>query len=145
MPGYKWVRYTGARYCTPGMITAGRDHDGSNLVVGRAHHQGDLLPAKAKPEHGVAYVAYGGREHTKHDFEILMPAEFKWVPSRHGQVQPGAVEAGRTSSGELLYVGRCFRNGVPAVGKIQPSHGCLYIPYNGEEISYREYEVLVQH
>lgn len=69
--GYKWVRFTGARYCSPGMIIVGRDHDGSNIVVGRAHHQGDLLPAKAKPENGIAYVSYGGQEHAKHDFEVL--------------------------------------------------------------------------
>ncbi|XP_044578754.1 natterin-3-like [Cotesia glomerata] len=145
MPGYKWVRYSGARYWTPGMITIGRDLDGAHLVVGRAHHHGDLLPAKAKPEHGVAYVAHGGAEHIKHDFEILMPAEFHWIPSRHGQVPPGAVEGGRTSNGEVLFVGRAHHNGTPCVGKIHPSHGSLYIPYNGEEIPYKEYEVLVQH
>ena len=48
----------------------GRDLDGSNLVIGRAKHEGDILPAKVKPEHGVAYVAHGGREHMKHDFEV---------------------------------------------------------------------------
>ena len=52
------------------MVTVGRDHDGANLVVGRAKHAGDLLPAKAKPEHGVAYVSYDGLEHMKHDFEV---------------------------------------------------------------------------
>lgn len=68
--GYKWVKYTGARYIVPGMILIGRDLDGSSLVVGRAYHHGDLIPAKAKPEHGVAYCSYGGAEHTKHDFEV---------------------------------------------------------------------------
>lgn len=68
--GYKWVKYTGARYFIPGMIFVGKDLDGMNLVVGRALHQGDMLPAKVKPEHGVAYVSYGGNEHIKHDFEV---------------------------------------------------------------------------
>ena len=70
--GYKWVRYSGARYCVPGMVSIGRDLDGTNLVVGRAVHQGDVLPAKAKPEHGVAYVCHGGQEHAKNDFEVLI-------------------------------------------------------------------------
>ena len=52
------------------MVTVGRDHDGAKFVVGRAKHAGDLLPAKAKPEHGVAYVSYDGLEHIKHDFEV---------------------------------------------------------------------------
>lgn len=68
--GYKWVRYTGARYFVPGMISVGKDLDGMILVVGRAYHNGDILPAKVKPEHGVAYVAHGGKEHMKHEFEV---------------------------------------------------------------------------
>lgn len=70
--GYKWVRYTGARYFVPGMISVGKDLDGMILVVGRAYHNGDMLPAKVKPEHGVAYVAYGGKEHMKHEFEVKL-------------------------------------------------------------------------
>ncbi|XP_012288072.1 natterin-4 isoform X2 [Orussus abietinus] len=126
------------------MVSIGRDTDGANLVVGRAMHQGDILPAKAKPEHGIAYVSYHGAEHVKHDFEILMPADFLWVPARNGDVPETAVKAGKTVEGEPLYVGRVFHNGVPVAGKIHRSHGVLYIPYGGEEISYREYEVLVQ-
>ncbi|XP_033211543.1 uncharacterized protein LOC117169324 [Belonocnema kinseyi] len=144
MPGYKWVRYSGARCIVPKMITVGRDLDGSNLVIGRATHHGDLLPAKVKPEHGVAYVSYGGQEHAKHDFEILMPACIHWVPSRNGIVPHGSVEVGSTSTGETLYVGRVLHNGVMTSGKIQPSHHCLYIPYDGHEISYKDYEILVQ-
>lgn len=52
------------------MITVGRDEDGAQLVVARARHHGDMLPAKGKPEHGVAYVSYGGAEVMKHDFEV---------------------------------------------------------------------------
>ncbi|XP_032669896.1 natterin-3-like isoform X2 [Odontomachus brunneus] len=128
------------------MISIGRDLDGSNLVVGRANHQGDMIPAKVKPDHNVAYVAHGGAEHTKHNFEVLIraPPVFNWVRSKNGNVPPNAVEAGRTSSGEMLYVGRAHHNRVPCVGKVHRSHGCLYIPYDGKEISYRDYEVLVQ-
>ncbi|XP_054010791.1 natterin-4-like [Hylaeus anthracinus] len=145
MTGYKWVPFTGARHVVPEMIKVGQDLDGCTLVVGRASHHGDILPAKVKPEHGVAYVCYEGREHMKHDFEILMPAEFRWVHSGHGRVPENAVEAGRTVQGEVLYVGRAYHNGIPCMGKIHRSHGVLYVPYEGREISYRDYEVLVQY
>lgn len=52
------------------LISIGRDLDGMNLVVGRAVHMGDTLPAKVKPDHSVAYVCHGGTEITKHDFEV---------------------------------------------------------------------------
>ncbi|XP_035741905.1 uncharacterized protein LOC118450321 isoform X2 [Vespa mandarinia] len=125
MPGYKWVHYPhGPERChwQPNMITIGRDLDGMNLVVGRARHNGDVLPAKVKPDHSVAYVCHDGNEHMKHEFEILMPADFKWIPSGHGHVPENAVEAGRTINGEVLYVGRTYHNGIPCVGK---SCSCL--------------------
>ncbi|KAL2738914.1 natterin-3-like [Vespula squamosa] len=145
--GYKWVHYpNGPERCRwqPNMITIGRDLDGMNLVVGRARHHGDVLPAKVKPDHSVAYVCHNGNEHMKHEFEILMPTDFKWIPSGHGHVPENAVEAGRTVNGEVLFVGRTYHNGVPCVGKVQRSHGVLYIPYDGQEIPFRQYEVLVQ-
>ncbi|XP_011263785.1 uncharacterized protein LOC105255934 [Camponotus floridanus] len=144
MPGYKWTRWPAPYADSRMLISIGRDMDGMNLVVGRAMHQGDMLPAKVKPDHGVAYVSYGGAEYTKHDFEVLMPAHFNWIRSGHGHVPEHAVEAGRTTSGEMLYVGRTFHNGIPCVGKVQRSHGVMYIPFDGKEIPCREYEVLVQ-
>lgn len=70
--GCKWVKYSGDHNVEPEMLVIGHDLDGFALVVGRAYHQGDLLPAKVKPQHGVAYVSYDGVEHTKHDFEVIL-------------------------------------------------------------------------
>lgn len=53
------------------------------------------------------------------------------------------LATGKTLDGENLYMGRCLHEGTLTPGKIQPSHGCLYIPFNGEEISVKEYDVLV--
>ncbi|KAM0736495.1 hypothetical protein ACS0PU_006144 [Formica fusca] len=144
MPGYRWTRWPAPYADSRMLISIGRDMDGTNLVVGRAMHHGDVLPAKVKPDHGVAYVCYGGVEHTKHDFEVLMPAHFNWIRTGHGHVPEHAVEAGKTANGEMLYVGRTYHNGIPCVGKIQRSHGVMYIPFDGKEIPYKEYEVLVQ-
>lgn len=47
-----------------------------------------------------------------------MPAHFNWIRTGHGHVPEHAVEAGKTASGEMLYVGRTYHNGIPCVGKV---------------------------
>lgn len=61
----------------------------------------------------------------------------------NGTIPSGAIMIGKTMDGEPLYMGRCLYEGTQTPGKVQESHGCLYIPFNGEEISVTEYEVLV--
>lgn len=39
----------------PDAVEGGRD-GGETIFVARARHEGDLIPAKLKPSHGVAYV-----------------------------------------------------------------------------------------
>lgn len=51
-------------------VIAGHDIDGSPIYVGRAYHEGDLIPAKTIPNKHVAYVPYGGMEVAKHDFQV---------------------------------------------------------------------------
>lgn len=55
----------------------------------------------------------------------------------------GAVEMGCTADGEKLYMGRAIHGGAQTPGKLQSSHGCLYIPFAGAEVLMTEYEVLV--
>ncbi|KZC08966.1 hypothetical protein WN55_11429 [Dufourea novaeangliae] len=102
-----------------------------------------MLPAKVMPDKNVAYVSHNGEEHPKYDYEVLCLGEFAWEFRSNGDVPSDAVIAGKTSDGEPLYVGRVLHNGSQTVGKIQPSHGCLYIPFDGEELSFKDYEVLV--
>lgn len=63
--------------------------------------------------------------------------------SGSGHVPNGAVVAGNTSSGEQLYVGRAQVGGSLMTGKIQPSHNCIYVPFDGTEHSISQYEVLI--
>uniref|UniRef100_A0A1B6J6I1 Uncharacterized protein n=1 Tax=Homalodisca liturata TaxID=320908 RepID=A0A1B6J6I1_9HEMI len=51
-------------------LPGGRDVDGTPLYVGRAMHEGDLLPAKVRADGMTAYVSYGGREFPEHQFEV---------------------------------------------------------------------------
>lgn len=67
-----------------------------------------------------------------------------WLPGSHGSVPSSAVAGGNTSSGEPLYIGRIAYDGAVTVGKIHVSHGSLYIPFAGNEVPFKEYEVLVE-
>jgi len=139
--GLRWIPASG-RNLPPQAILAGHDTDGDAIYVGRAHHEGDLLPAKVVINKGQGYVAWGGQEHVKHSFEVLCGEGYNWVGSASGHVPPNAVDAGQTSSGERLYIGRGSHHGSLTPGKVQPSHHCLYIPYGGQEVRLSNYEVL---
>ncbi|XP_029035591.1 natterin-3-like [Osmia bicornis bicornis] len=143
MPAYRWVHRNARQGVPDTAVSAGHDSDGTTIYVGRAYHEGDMLPAKVIPEKNIAYVCYEGKEYGKHDFEVLCRSEFSWEVCSNGSVPSNAVVAGQTSGGEPLYVGRVFHDGSQTVGKVHPTHGCLYIPYAGTELSFQEYEVLV--
>lgn len=125
-------------------ILAGNDVDGSPIYVGKAYHEGDLIPAKVIPSKNVAYVSHNGAEHPKQQYEVLCNGNVSWVPSGHGQYLHNAVVGGNTASGEPLYIGRVHHMGSLTPGKIHPSHQSLYIPFNGGEVPFKNYEILTE-
>lgn len=52
----------------PNAVLGGFDNE--NLYVGRAQHEGGVLPGKVVSSHGVCYVAWGGAEHGKPEYEV---------------------------------------------------------------------------
>lgn len=126
----------------PHAVVGGRDTDGAQIYVGRASHEGDLIPCKVIPSKQVAYISHNGAEIAKPSFEILVGSDVSWNRERNGKVPSGAFAAGRTSTGETLYIGRVEHNRSITIGKVHQTHGCLYIPYGGQELSFKEYEVL---
>lgn len=138
-----WVSTNVYSALPPLAVVAGHDSDQDPIYVGRAVHNGDVLPAKVIPNKQQAYVAWGGEEINKHDVEILTGHNYCWVSASNGSVPPHALRVGRTSDGEPLYVGRGYFAGSLTPGKVHPSHGCLYIPYGGAEQRLEAYEVLV--
>jgi hypothetical protein len=73
-----------------GATVCGHDKDGTNLYVGRAFHQGDMLPAKIAPSHGCAYVSYNGVEYGVKQYEVRFHITLKdWRYSASGRI-PGA-------------------------------------------------------
>lgn len=119
--------------------------DGSPLYVGRAYHAGYLIAAKVSPSKGVACVAYYGKEYRKYYYDVLVGEGYHWVPDNYGHVPPKAVSSGPQNSGETTYIGRAKYMNSLVIGKIHQSHGCLYIPFAGKEVSIRNYEVLVRY
>jgi len=116
---------------------------GDQLYIARATHEGDLIPGKLHPGHGVCYISWGGAEHGHSEYEVLCSGGGQWVPVTDNAIPPNAVPGGETADGEPLFIGRATHEGTITVGKVQPSHGCCYIPYGGEEVAYKEYEVFV--
>uniref|UniRef100_A0A1A9UST0 DUF3421 domain-containing protein n=1 Tax=Glossina austeni TaxID=7395 RepID=A0A1A9UST0_GLOAU len=121
-------------------VQAGYDVDGDPIYVGRILRRGEMLPVKVIPNKGRAYAAWDGAEHVTEEAELLRV----WMPSIGGIIPAHAIRLGRTLEGEPLYVGRCMWNGSLIPGKIQPSHGCLYFPFDGAELRTEQYEVLVE-
>ncbi|KAH8018429.1 hypothetical protein HPB51_006051 [Rhipicephalus microplus] len=139
----QWVMCHGS-HIPDGAVPGGED-DGETIYVGRALHDGDVLPGKVVPSHSCCYVSHARAEHSYSSYQVLISddPDMAWVPASEGSVPTGAIQGGMTSSGEPLYIGRTFHEGTLTIGKVHPSHNCLYIPYGGDEHHYTDYEVLV--
>uniref|UniRef100_A0A1L8DYN2 Putative farnesoic acid 0-methyl transferase n=2 Tax=Nyssomyia neivai TaxID=330878 RepID=A0A1L8DYN2_9DIPT len=135
-----WVPASGGSV-PDGAVLGG--HDGEQLYVARARYGGGLIPGKLVPSHGVCYVAWGGGENSVSDYEVLCGGG-SWIPVSGDAIPPNALPGGETEEGEPLFIGRANHEGTITVGKVQPSHGCVYIPYGGEELKYDQYEIFVQ-
>ncbi|RUS25386.1 hypothetical protein BC938DRAFT_472244 [Jimgerdemannia flammicorona] len=89
-----------------------------------------------------ARFAYGTKEESKDVYDILVITPMTspthlWVEDSDGHVPSGAVQVGH------CFVGRTKRNGSTIYGKVVPSQGVLYYPFNGQELNVKNYEVLI--
>lgn len=66
---YSWAPCS-AGDVPPHALKVGKDLDGGNVYLGRARHEGDLIPAKVAPNHGGAFVPWGCKEHSKFEYEV---------------------------------------------------------------------------
>lgn len=62
-----WVHAEGGEI-PPNAVKGG--HDNEDQYVGRARHEGALIPGKIVASHGVCYVPWGGVEHGKNEYEV---------------------------------------------------------------------------
>ncbi|XP_070492546.1 uncharacterized protein [Chironomus tepperi] len=134
-----WVPVSGSDI--PDNALNGGEDNGETQYVGRAHHEGALLPGKAVKSHGVCYVAWGGGEHGKETYEVLV-GNGNWVPTSGDNIPPNALPGGESEEGEPLFIGRVAHEGTTTVGKVHPSHASCYIAYGGQELAFTDYEIL---
>lgn len=65
-----------------------------------------------------------------------------WIRTSGNHIPASSIVAG-SANGEDLYVGRVLFDGTLTPGKVHPSHGRCYISYNGKEMSFEHYEILI--
>lgn len=142
--GVSWVAASGGTV-PEGALVGGEDN-GNPLYVARAVHEDATIPGKLLADHGVAYIPWGGEEHGKENYEVLVIAEdaVSWVDATGDSIPENAIQGGVTEDGEALYIGRATHEGAVTVGKVHPSHASLYISYGGAEIGYPDYQILVK-
>lgn len=61
-----------------------------------------MIPGKLIQSHRVAYVAWGGVEHAKSEYEVLINCRPQWIRSQGNSIPPQAIPAGE-ASGEKLF------------------------------------------
>uniref|UniRef100_A0A336MMK0 CSON001398 protein n=1 Tax=Culicoides sonorensis TaxID=179676 RepID=A0A336MMK0_CULSO len=131
-----WIKYKKGEPIPPN--TAFVDVDPTNnwpLGVGRFKHHGDLLPGTFNIKEKCVYAPYGGQTHKCQDnFEILCNGNLKWVESEKGKIERQAVMGGGVRNNGKLFIGKVERDNRPLIGKIHPSHYCLYIPFFTAEL-----------
>lgn len=140
-----WTLLEDTKNVPAGAIKCGTDPDGNDAYVARVNFSEDLLPANFIPAKEGAYAPWSCRAHyIKEDIELLLDADCIWVPASNGNVPENAIVTGYTEMGEDLYTGRAQYEGILLGGKVHRSHGVLYMPFNGQEVNIKEYEVLVR-
>ncbi|XP_015610509.1 uncharacterized protein LOC107275171 isoform X2 [Cephus cinctus] len=132
-----WIDYNDAEGLPRNAVMASED----GLYVGRAHHRESVTPGGVRSN--VCTLPWGGAAHEKKDFQVLCGKDINWIKGWQGSVPLYALPAGETEDGNALFIGRILHDGIYYIGKVQPDHQGCYIPLNGQEISYLEYEVLV--
>jgi len=65
------------------------------------------------------------------------------MPSTGGRIENNAVIGGYSHKMETYYIGKGQQGEATVVGKIVPSQKSLFVAYDGKEISFKNYEVLV--
>lgn len=102
---------------------------------------------QVNPQQKLCYFSDKGAEHSLEIYETLVSihdtTENCWISCCDGDVPDNAFPVGQSADGEVLYVGRAFYKGVLTHGKVQPSKGACFLPFYGEEIRCRTYEVFV--
>ncbi|KPJ09372.1 hypothetical protein RR48_08823, partial [Papilio machaon] len=114
------------------------------IYIARAKHRGSLCPGKYIHSQRCAYIAWGFSEHRKDKFEILCGLNVRWVKCKGKNIPENAFIGGTSEvNNEPLYIGRAKYGSDLICGKVHLLYGTCYLPYNGSELEYKSYEILV--
>ncbi|XP_068144264.1 uncharacterized protein [Drosophila tropicalis] len=128
-----------------GAVKSGTDDSGNETYVARVYLHEDLLPGGYAPLKKAIQAPWNCRGHTLTDeveILILTDCDYSWEPGANGAVPANSLNAGYSELGEGLYTARGIHEGLTLLGKVHPSHRVMYMPYRGQEVSSRTYEVL---
>ncbi|XP_064454981.1 uncharacterized protein LOC135366239 [Ornithodoros turicata] len=142
----EWVRSSDGGVPRHAMV-GGQNLHGEPFYIARVNFRGNLLPGKLLPSARLCFVSLDQAEYSSSVYEVLTRSSnlsYHWVRMGGCVIPRNAIVGGRTAMGELIYVGRHMHKGELTPGKIIPSHRCIYVPYLGKEIRYRDFEVLIQ-
>jgi len=137
---FRWVPWQGS-------VPKHAVHAGDAYLVIRAFHANEWVPGKLNVTERKAYIPFDSKEvEVTQNIEVLthLPGtEVAWIPASHGQVVQDAVgPLGRDGT----FVGRVIcphPENTYTPGKIHPAHKCLYLPWDGKENKFENYEVCV--
>uniref|UniRef100_A0A336MUL6 CSON007745 protein n=1 Tax=Culicoides sonorensis TaxID=179676 RepID=A0A336MUL6_CULSO len=136
-----WIKCDGKEL--PGNAVVGGEFSGVPSYVGRALHDGSLIPGKINPNTATCFVGWNGNEFEKDEFEVLCGINSIWVKCSGANIPSNAFPGGKTHNGELLYIGRANHNGTLAIGSVQKSYSACFVSYAEKEYEYKDYEIFV--
>lgn len=137
-----WVTFDGLNI--PKTAVKGGGDVTQNFYIGRAKHHGSVTPGRVLEIDKTCLIPWGTVSNTKTEFDILTcSGENSWVAQENGLVPTNAFHAGQSEQGETLYIGRVWHERKLLVGKVQTSHRVCYVAFDGKELNFKRYEVLV--
>lgn len=69
--GHEWVVCYPNSTLVPSPLYAGNDADGTPIYLGRAHYNGDVVPAKVRGLNECAYISFNGEEICVSEWEVI--------------------------------------------------------------------------
>lgn len=70
---------------------------------------------------------------------MSFPDKLEWIPASDGDCPENAIQAGLDSGSEVYIIRAHHDSGMIIPGKLHMSHNSAYIPYNMEEVIFRNF------